>query len=138
VTEPGGGAARAGEDDGADLLVRHELRHGDGRRLWIYGELRGSLAGEQTPPSEPSALHQRYDALTDSWLAISPARNRRPFTGTGAPATTPSCPLCPGGPEVPFSYEAAVFENRFPSFVLNPPPVTEARYNSASRGLPCR
>ncbi|HXF83527.1 MAG TPA: hypothetical protein VNN19_12325, partial [bacterium] len=27
-------------------LSRHELRHADGRRLWIYGELRGRLPDE--------------------------------------------------------------------------------------------
>ena len=31
------------------------------------------------------------------------------------------CPFCPGGVEVPFSYEAAVFDNRFPSFRPDPP-----------------
>ena len=35
------------------------------------------------------------------------------------------CPLCPGGPEVPFSYDAAVFDNRFPALVADPPPVPD-------------
>lgn len=51
---------------------------------------------------------------------MSPARNTRPLTH--AAARSPACPLCPGGPELPFPYDAAVFENRFPSLVADPPP----------------
>jgi UDPglucose--hexose-1-phosphate uridylyltransferase len=117
-------------------LARHELRHADGRRLWVYGELHGSLtAPPQSPalpqspappqsPAAPVGIHQRYDAQTATWIAISPARNRRPNVAAAPGPERPSgCPLCPGGPEVPFPYQAAVFENRFPSFVADPPPV---------------
>jgi len=114
-------------------LERHELRHRDGRRLFVYGELRGSLAGEPEAArsaargDDQAALQQRLDRLTDAWVAISPARNTRPNAGpagrTPDPSTAAACPFCPGGPEVPFAYDAAVFENRFPSLVADPPPV---------------
>ncbi|MGH8896371.1 MAG: galactose-1-phosphate uridylyltransferase [Egibacteraceae bacterium] len=101
-------------------LPRHLLRHADGRRLYVYGELRGQLpAGEV--PATPPPLHQRWDALTGTWVAISPARNGRPNIAVLPLADHGECPLCPGGPEVPFSYEAAVFENCFPTLVEEPP-----------------
>ncbi len=106
------------------IVVRHDLRRADGRRLYIYGELRGDLVTDSVAPIALPALHQRYDDLTDTWIAVSPARNRRPNSALDARQPgTGACPLCPGGPEVPFSYQAAVFENRWPSFVANPPPV---------------
>jgi len=100
----------------------------DGRFLRVYGELRGRPPADM-PAVEPAALHQRHDPLTDSWVAISPARNVRPNTSVagsaavGAPTVVrrTGCPLCPGGPEIPFSYDAAVFDNRFPSLVPDPP-----------------
>ncbi|MFA9432231.1 galactose-1-phosphate uridylyltransferase [Egicoccus sp. AB-alg2] len=107
-------------------LPRHTLRHPGGRRLYVYGELRGSLDDRPAAAAEPPQLHMRLDALTGTWIAVSPARNTRPQTkpvagSADAPDGTPSCPLCPGGPELPFSYEAAVFENRFPSLMAQPP-----------------
>lgn len=118
MTDPSGPAASP--------LERHTLVHPDGRHLYVYGELRGRLdARGVADVSEPSQLHQRFDALTGSWVAVSPARNTRPSDAAdpsvdGGPAP---CPLCPGGPEVPFSYAAAVFDNRFPTFTPYPPPV---------------
>ena len=106
----------------APTLPRHELAHADGRRLFVYGELRGDL-GDGEPASRPPALHRRYDVLTDAWVAVSPARNTRPHTAAESPRAPSGCPLCPGGPEVPFPYDAAVFENRFPSLTAAPPPV---------------
>ena len=105
-------------------VERHLLRHADGRRLYVFGHLRGDLGGgDPLDPAtdEPVGLHQRFDALTASWVAISPARNTRPHASTVPRGAGPSCPLCPGGPEVPFAYDAAVFENRFPSFEEEPP-----------------
>jgi len=103
-------------------LVRHELFHADGRRLLVYGDLCGSL-DDAAAPDEPQGIHKRLDAFTGAWVAIAPARNARPLdstadTGGGAEP----CPFCPGGREVPFPYEAAVFDNRFPSFRPHPPP----------------
>lgn len=106
------------------LVPRHDLVRADGRRLYVYGELRGDLGDDDLAPVEVPALHQRLDALTGTWVAISPSRNQRPNSvGAGRVGTIGACPLCPGGPEVPFSYEAAVFENRWPSFVPDPPAV---------------
>lgn len=100
-------------------LIRHELFHSDGRRLLVYGELCGTL--EDGPVAEePQAIHKRLDVFTGSWVGIAPARNSRPLDSTVA--TDEPCPFCPGGAEVPFDYEAAVFDNRFPSFRAVPPP----------------
>jgi UDPglucose--hexose-1-phosphate uridylyltransferase len=96
----------------------------------VYGEVRGAPPAN-APRSEPTALHLRRDELSASWIAVSPARNVRPHSsapsgfGTvpGSPAALHGCPLCPGGPELAFGYEAAVFGNRFPTFTLDPPPV---------------
>lgn len=103
-------------------LARHDLVHRDGRRLYVYGELRGSLQDDDVPILEPPALQQRFDQLTGAWVAVSPTRNTRPYARADESADG-RCPLCPGGPEVPFGYEAAVFENRFPSFMAEPPEV---------------
>jgi UDPglucose--hexose-1-phosphate uridylyltransferase len=108
-------------------LERRDLVWSSGRVLRIYGDLRGTL-GAGAPEPGPSGLHQRYDPLTAAWIAVSPARNVRPDSraprspATDAGEAPPACPLCPGGPEVPFSYQAAVFDNRFPSFMSDPPP----------------
>jgi len=126
---------------GALALERHDLRHRDGRRLFVYGELRGDLSNEPEPADREGEadsridVHRRFDQLTGTWVVVAPRRNVRPLvgmTGTGAatgsapeagPETAAACPLCPGGPEVPFGYDAAVFENRYPSLVAEPPPV---------------
>ena len=117
-------------------VPRHLLRHPDGRRLYLYGELRGELEDDPGAAiaTSATALHQRHDALTDTWIAISPARNTRPHTSTVPKGAGPACPLCPGGPEVPFSYEAAVFENRFPSLRADPPPPPELSGTDPSLG----
>ncbi|HSK24692.1 MAG TPA: galactose-1-phosphate uridylyltransferase [Egicoccus sp.] len=108
----------------SEQVPRTTLRHPDGRYLLLYGE-RG---GDELPPlpvGDHPALHLRWNALDARWTAISPARNTRPQTAPtadSADAAPPACPLCPGGPEVPFAYEAAVFENRFPTLLADPPP----------------
>lgn len=117
------------------VVPRHDLCRADGRPLYIYGALRGDLAGDPLQPSPLPALQQRYDALSDTWIAISPARNQRPNSALEArKRRAVACPLCPGGPEVPFSYEAAVFENRWPSFVASPPPVEDGPRYAPSLG----
>ncbi len=108
-------------------LTRAELVHPDGRRIRLYGNPGASTPAlpPGLPQLEPTALHLRCDALTGDWVAVSPSRNRRPLTHASAGATTaaaaPACPLCPGGPELPFPYEAAVFDNRFPSLIPDAP-----------------
>jgi UDPglucose--hexose-1-phosphate uridylyltransferase len=99
-------------------LARHDLFHADGRRLLVYGPLRGSL-DDRRAPEERQTIHKRLDVFTGAWVGIAPARNARPFE-PAAEAAEP-CPFCPGGAEVPFPYEAAVFDNRFPSFRPAPP-----------------
>jgi UDPglucose--hexose-1-phosphate uridylyltransferase len=102
-------------------LPRHALFHPDGRRLLVYGELQGSLDDEPLgTPDEGGAIHKRLDVFTDTWIGIAPARNTRPLDS--AEDVVEACPFCPGGSEVPFAYEAAVFDNRFPSFRPDPPP----------------
>ena len=109
-------------------LRRTTFAQPDGRRIHVYGDVRGRPPGD-APRSEPTAIHLRRDELSASWVAVSPARNVRPHSsapsggGTvpGSPAEKFRCPLCPGGPELAFGYEAAVFGNRFPTFTLNPP-----------------
>lgn len=105
-------------------LLRHDLLRRDGRRLLVYGELSGSVDEEQVgPESDEGALaHRRLDVFTDAWVGIAPARNTRPLDSVEQPAEREHCPFCPGGAEVPFAYEAAVFDNRFPSFRPHPSP----------------
>jgi UDPglucose--hexose-1-phosphate uridylyltransferase len=100
-------------------LPRHDLFHADGRRLLVYGALRGRLDDEPAT-DEPQTIHKRLDRFTGAWVGIAPARNARPLDS--AAQTDEPCPFCPGGTEVPFAYEAAVFDNRFPSFRPTPPP----------------
>lgn len=110
-----------------EALARTDLRHVDGRRLSLYGAYDGQQLPATGEPTSPTAIHLRHDALTDRWVAISPARNTRPHAAAdpasrpAAEAPTPACPLCPGGPEVPFPYDAAVFDNRWPTLVADPP-----------------
>lgn len=107
------------------VLPRHELRRGDGRRLYVYGPLRGSLPVPDIARSDgAAAIHKRLDILTDSWIAVSPARNTRPLDQPSGRRDA-ECPFCPGGFEVPFPYDAAVFDNRFPPLRPDPPPPPE-------------
>lgn len=103
------------------LLPRHDLPTTGGRYLLVYGDLLGEPPRDDpSRPEEVARLQQRLDRLTDTWIAVSPARNVRPHSSLDR-----SCPLCPGGPELPFPYRAAVFENRFPSLRADPPPVPD-------------
>jgi len=89
----------------------------------VYGELCGSL-DEERPAALGSSreIHRRLDAFTEAWVGIAPARNARPLDLPTQGAGPEQCPFCPGGVEVPFPYEAAVFDNRFPSFRPDPQP----------------
>ncbi|HET7026627.1 MAG TPA: galactose-1-phosphate uridylyltransferase [Candidatus Limnocylindrales bacterium] len=102
-------------------LERHTLTGRAARRLYVYGELRGTI-GPDWPTVQPGALQERLDRLTGTWIAFSPARNTRPHSSDRRLDAT-ACPLCPGGPEVPFSYDAAVFDNRYPALLEPAPPV---------------
>jgi UDPglucose--hexose-1-phosphate uridylyltransferase len=115
-----------------DLLPRHDVVGPDGRALHVYGDLRGRPGVPSRTPSSPG-LQQRLDILTGTWVAISPARNVRPDVRLDG-GRPDACPLCPGGPEVPFSYDAAVFDNRFPALVAEPPPVPSDPLVAPARG----
>jgi UDPglucose--hexose-1-phosphate uridylyltransferase len=118
-----------------ESLEKHELQHGDGRRLLLFGAYDGSPLPADSAAGAWPALHLRFDALNDRWIAVSPARNTRPQShsddtapsasdqadAASTPTPRPSCPLCVGGPELPFPYEAAVFENRYPTLLAEPP-----------------
>jgi UDPglucose--hexose-1-phosphate uridylyltransferase len=105
-------------------LPRHDLRRPDGRRLLVYGELCGALDGsdDSRESDEGDAIHKRLDVFTEAWVGIAPARNTRPLDSAAETREPERCPFCPGGVEVPFPYEAAVFDNRFPSLRPDPPP----------------
>ena len=61
-------------------LPRHVLVHPDGRRLLVYGELRGSLDEEEPGAAgEGAEIHKRLDVFTEAWVGIAPARNTRPL-----------------------------------------------------------
>jgi len=105
-----------------NTLVKHELVHPDGRRVLVYGDLaKGATLAPSGAEIEVGGIHRRLDLLTREWVAISPARNVRPLDAE-APLDDAECPICPGGVELPFAYEAAVFENRFPALLADPPP----------------
>jgi UDPglucose--hexose-1-phosphate uridylyltransferase len=102
-------------------LPRHELHRDDGRRVLIYGDLNGGYPEPSRPANaDRSGIHERLDLFTDTWIAVSPARNLRPLDRAEEEGTG-TCPFCPGGFEIPFAYEAAVFDNRFPPFRPSPP-----------------
>lgn len=102
---------------------RNDLVHPDGRSFHIYGEHHGTLDHQSSSTGyDVAGLHRRFDRLTGSWVLISPARNSRPGGIVNA-AVAPLCPLCPGGPELPWPYDVAVFDNRFPSLAGEAPMV---------------
>ena len=117
-----------------NALARHELEHEDGRRVFVYGGL--SPAASLTPGAETGlgGIHERLDLLTGEWVAISPARNVRPLDNAAGRDDEDHCPVCPGGVELPFPYDAAVFENRFPPFVAGPPAPPADELAAPSRG----
>ena len=90
----------------------------------MYGELCGAFDAEEHPheSDEAAAIHKRLDVFTEAWVGFAPARNARPLDSPIQTSEPEGCPFCPGGAEVPFPYEAAVFDNRFPSFRPDPPP----------------
>jgi UDPglucose--hexose-1-phosphate uridylyltransferase len=104
------------------VLARHELLHADGRRVYVYGDLDPDSRLAPGVETGLGGIHRRFDVLTRQWVAMSPVRNVRPLDTAERNGGEDSCPVCPGGIELPFAYEAAVFENRFPPFVTDPPP----------------
>ena len=66
-------------------------------------------------------IHRRRDLLTDEWVLFSPERNARPNDPELTGSADLSCPICPGGLELPFRFDAAAFDNRFPALAEDPP-----------------
>ena len=122
----------------AEQWPRADLVHPDGRHFHVYGELGGTLDLQSANTGlDVSALHRRFDRLTGQWVLVSPARNSRPgglavAAGSDTSAGEPVCPLCPGGPELPWPYDVAVFDNRFPSLSVDAPHVSGSVLSSSS------
>ena len=100
-----------------ERLARHDLQHDDGRRLFAYGAYQGQqplpAPGEDGLPE----LHLRHDALTDRWVAISPAR-----TLADNDSFTVSVPFAANWP-----YEAHVRAKRHGTYRLTDLSVAERR-----------
>jgi UDPglucose--hexose-1-phosphate uridylyltransferase len=65
---------------------------------------------------------RRYDPTADEWVTVASHRQQRTYKP--AADVCPLCPSRPGGPgtELPRpSFEVAVFDNRFPSLLPDPP-----------------
>ncbi len=62
----------------------------------------------------------RFNPLTGEWVIVSTATQKRPVRPSSV-----ECPICPGGLEFQDveGYDIAVFENRYPSLLKNPPEV---------------
>jgi UDPglucose--hexose-1-phosphate uridylyltransferase len=89
----------------------------------VYGDLCGAFgAEEQQREPDECGIHKRLDVFSEAWVVIAPARNTRPLDSATQERESEGCPFCPGGAELPFAYEAAVFDNRFPSLRPDPPP----------------
>jgi UDPglucose--hexose-1-phosphate uridylyltransferase len=100
-------------------LHTQRLEKPDGRALWLYARAPLSIAGPApVPPGERGEPrpHLRWHPLLGEWIAYAGHRQNRTFL---PPATwDPLGPTKPGAtatelPEGP--WEAAVFENRFPT-----------------------
>ncbi len=95
----------------------------DGRELIYFGETADAAAAypDLRPLAPVEGLSQvRYDPLLGEWVIIASHRQDRTFL-----PPPDHCPLDPSSPgrltEIPApSYEVAVFENRFPSLVMEP------------------
>lgn len=65
---------------------------------------------------------RRYDPTSDEWITFATARQERTYHPD--PGACPLCPTLAGGPrtEIPReAFDIAVFDNRFPALVLDPP-----------------
>lgn len=114
-------------------MQKRLLTKPDGRRLWLYSR-RGIPEAEAVPSplgSDQDArarhAHLRWHPLRGEWVAYATHRQQRTFLPPAefnplAPTTDSRTPTeLPAG-----DYDAAVFENRFPTFSSDPgtPPST--------------
>jgi UDPglucose--hexose-1-phosphate uridylyltransferase len=120
-----------------NVLSRHTLEHADGRRVLVYGALADGAHLGPGAELHLGEIHRRLDPLTEEWVVVSPDRNVRPNDPEPVEDHERACPICPGGLELPFAYEAAVFENRFPSLVGDPPEPPEVAGVTAPAGGRC-
>jgi UDPglucose--hexose-1-phosphate uridylyltransferase len=96
----------------------------DGREI-LYVDEPGTpeRTAEDPRPVEPRVQsgELRHDALVDDWVAVAAHRQHRTFM-----PPKDECPLCPAGhgsvpSEIPErDYQVVVFENRFPSYSVDP------------------
>lgn len=116
---------------------RRYHRKPDGRELILYGlkPLEGPPLPEPQEAFAP-APHLRYHPLRREWVVYAAHRQERTFLPPKA-----HCPLCPSQPggfptEIPFrDFQVAVFQNRFPSFVPDPPSPPEGLPIPAEKAL---
>src|SRR4029453_12043410 len=97
ASPPGARAARGGV-------------HGD-RGAACRARRAGGVVTAAASQSAPELTEFRHDALSDSWVAASGARQERPTLPTG------HCPFCVGGREAPEPYQVKAFPNRWPTFL---------------------
>ncbi len=98
-------------------------RKADGRRLLLYGTTPHTLSPlEEGPGASEGQVHLRWHPLREEWVAYAAGRQER--THLPPAEFCPLCPTRPGRPptEIPYEdFEIAVFENRFPALVAEPP-----------------
>jgi UDPglucose--hexose-1-phosphate uridylyltransferase len=97
--------------------ARTDIVQPDGRRVYLYGAFTPAPAGYQAPAMGTGAYRRRWNPLRREWVLVAAARQARTFLPERA-----ECPLCPSrdrhSTEIPASsFDAAVFENRFPAMV---------------------
>lgn len=92
--------------------------------------------------------HRRFNALTGSWVLVSPHRNRRPWQGSQEPVETasrpaydPQCYLCPrndraGGQTNPDYGGVWVFDNDFPALLPEHSPTRDESSDELLRSAP--
>jgi UDPglucose--hexose-1-phosphate uridylyltransferase len=96
-------------------ISRHDLRHPDGRRVYLYGSFQPPPTGYRAEPGAAGVYERRWNPLRREWVLVAAARQGRTFLPQAK-----ACPLCPARAEHPSEVPAArfhlaVFENRFPA-----------------------
>jgi UDPglucose--hexose-1-phosphate uridylyltransferase len=100
---------------------RIDIVQPDGRHVHLYGAFDPAPAGYQAPAMPNGMYQRRWNPLRREWVLVAASRQARTFLPERA-----DCPLCPSSPghstEIPATrFQAAVFENRFPAMVPDPP-----------------
>ncbi len=107
-------------------LYRTDSLRSDGRSILYYDPVPPGGAppvhrSERPDPEEvlERGPEMRYNPLLDDYTVCAGFRMDRPQL-----PPRDDCPLCVGGYEAPEEYSVMVFDNRFPSLVLDPAPPT--------------